>query len=264
MSKFALLAPYLESEDITEIVLQTGRAPCVKMAGEYRPITGGAFTTLQIEELVAGTPIAMILPTADAAGAPRRVMLAGRPHVVRVSRRGDSLEIRVEHGEPLPGRRSQATPSVTTAATAPKHAAREPPPAKGSLQVPSVSASPRRRRSSAARPAVTMPAATPIPVPVAVARAEAAYAEHPARVAGAPVPGRLVAILAAARGRRASDVHVVSDRPVLVRTAGVLLPVGDALSHDTVQGMLLPLLDARQRKATDKDSFSKAIAARSP
>jgi twitching motility protein PilT len=48
---------------------------------------------------------------------------------------------------------------------------------------------------------------------------------------------------------------VVSERPVLVRTAGELVPTGDPLSHSTVEGMLLPLLDPRQREALEKRGY---------
>ncbi len=56
---------------------------------------------------------------------------------------------------------------------------------------------------------------------------------------------RLRAVLADARARGASDVHVVSQRPLLVRIATHLYPLGNEIDDATAQAMLMPLLDER-------------------
>jgi twitching motility protein PilT len=292
VSQFALLVPYLESEDIAEIVLETGKPPTVKMAGEYSPISKGTMTTAQIEALIAGTPIAPLVPRSDTDGAAHRVVLEGRPHLVRVVRRGDVLQISVEHARAAPAARpaarpasrADAPPSVRPAARpsarpAPRADAR--PASRPSTRPagpPSARPAARPQLAPAARPAVAPPPATPpaavvapavvapavvapavvpspapAPVPAPVARAEALAPALP--VSGGVLVGRLTGILAAARERRASDVHIVSDRPVLVRTAGELVPSGEPLPHAAVEAMLLPLLDPRRREALETRGY---------
>ena len=199
MSQFAQLVRYLEREDISEIVLQTGKAPSVKMGEEYRPITKSPITAEQLDALLADTPLAILVPRTDTGGSPQRVILDGKPHVARLARRGDILQVRIERAGP-----TAAAPAPPTPAPAPAPAA--------------------------------APAAAPAPVPAR-------------RVdVGGAAPRGLSAILAGARERRASDVHIVSERPVQVRCGGELVPWGDPLSHEAVEALLLPLLDAGQRE----------------
>ena len=216
VSQFAQLVRYLERDDITEIVLQTGKEPSVKMNGEYRPIAKAAITTEQIEALVTDTPLAGMIPQSDTNGAPQRMLLDGRGYMARLSRRADVLQIRIERFD---AKRAPRPPAPAAPAAAP--------------------AAPPPRAMAGSAPASGEVAAEPR------AQSKAAAAARPALAA---VPGSLTAILAAARAHGASDVHVVSGRPVLVRAAGELLPWGSALSHEAVEAMLLPLLDAQQRE----------------
>jgi len=52
-------------------------------------------------------------------------------------------------------------------------------------------------------------------------------------------------MLQAARTALASDLHVVADRPLLMRVAGELLPVGAPLAADLVQRVLVPIVGER-------------------
>ena len=321
MSQFALLVPYLESQDITEIVLESGKPPMVKMAGEYSPITKGTLTTQQIQALIAGSPLAPLVPASDAGGTPQPVTIEGRPHVVYLRRRGDALQIRITHAElgrhgrpaaardAAPASRPRGAHAAHAAHGEPREKARAPVeqrsgspglrerptnPAAGRVQAPPPSdrkpaarpkATPASRSAaitarppapsrakgasgqraaavmpppSASSPSiVVVPPAAPAPAivvsPTPVPRAEARPMADPAL--GGPHPPGLVRILAAAREQRASDVHVVSDRPVLVRIAGELVPSGDPLPHREVEAMLLPMLDSRQREVLEARGY---------
>ena len=59
--------------------------------------------------------------------------------------------------------------------------------------------------------------------------------------------------LARARERRASDLHLVADRPALLRVAGELVADGAPLDARAIEAMLLPIVPARLRAALDAD-----------
>lgn len=59
--------------------------------------------------------------------------------------------------------------------------------------------------------------------------------------------GSLGALLIDARKRGASDLHVIAERPPLVRIAGELAAQGDPLDPDRVELMLMPLVPPRLR-----------------
>jgi twitching motility protein PilT len=72
---------------------------------------------------------------------------------------------------------------------------------------------------------------------------------QPAAVTDAPstpaAPGRLDAMLAAARDARASDLHLVAGRPMLLRIAGELSPRGAAIDAAAVESMIRPIVPER-------------------
>jgi twitching motility protein PilT len=79
--------------------------------------------------------------------------------------------------------------------------------------------------------------------------AAAASADAPAKAA-APVAARydgLDGLLAAARELEASDVHIVSGRPVLVRVAGDLVPRGAPIHEALVEKMVMAIVPERLR-----------------
>jgi twitching motility protein PilT len=233
----------------------------MKMAGEYQPITSGTMTAAQILQLVAGTPLEKLVAAAGAEGTPTPVVLEGRPRLVLVLKRGSALQVRI-------GPAASSTRAKRGEAAAAQPAAQA---GQAAAQGAPQAAPPKRRRSSVMPAAVKAPvqgagplAAAPAPAPAA-APAPAPAATPAAAPAAAPAPAPppppkpnprpapslegLVSVLVEARAAHASDVHVVSDRPVLVRVAGELLPVGEALPHADVEAMLTPLLDPRQREA---------------
>lgn len=58
--------------------------------------------------------------------------------------------------------------------------------------------------------------------------------------------------LAIARGTAASDVHVVADRPLLLRVAGELVPNGATLSADQVESSVLRIVPDRLRSSFEE------------
>jgi twitching motility protein PilT len=57
-----------------------------------------------------------------------------------------------------------------------------------------------------------------------------------------PVPKGFIDVVRSARQHNATDLHIVSGRPVMMRVVAELRPLGDPLDAATVQNMLLPLL----------------------
>ncbi|MGE0324700.1 MAG: type IV pilus twitching motility protein PilT [Polyangiaceae bacterium] len=88
--------------------------------------------------------------------------------------------------------------------------------------------------------------------PVRPASAPERTRPEPAQVAAPGPPrvsvggGNLDELLSAARAVRASDVHITSERPAQMRVTGYLQPLTDALSHEAVEKLLLPLLGRNQ------------------
>ena len=260
VSKFALLIPYLENTDISEIVLESGHPPTVNLGGQIVPIARVSLTTEQIEAIVAGTPLAGLVPRTDSEGTPHHVVVEGRSCVVQIARRSGSLEVHIESVPAGTGHEMQrpreergaAHSAVLATETRRRHLSEtpivRPPPAAGVIEVKAT----RPHHAPAAAPPLPRRPMVQPPAPAIAPAPEFELVTSPARAVGsvstAATPGTLVGILADARRRRASDVHIVSDRPVLLRTAGELLPAGDPVSHAKVEGLLMPVLSDRQRE----------------
>ncbi len=66
----------------------------------------------------------------------------------------------------------------------------------------------------------------------------------------------LAALLAQARVRGASDVHIVSGEPVRTRVAGLLTPQGSPLDDARVRAMIEPLLGARHAESLTSRGYA--------
>lgn len=293
MSQLLNIIRYLDREDISEIVLQTGRALTVRMGGEYRPVSKNPVNTPQIEGLLAGTPLAPLLPQEETGGSQQEVQIGDKKYHVRIARRGPALQVRIEAGwakageeprgdsrvGPLPKEDSKVgplpeRPSGLQITEARQPSSSGPPSPFGASSSPSPApASPVASPREAAHRAVTRPvdvetlvassaegmnlAAPRIPRIVTSPEPRAATASTPAApstaspaargAARAPGSGFL-ALVQEARSRRASDLHVMTGRPAMMRTAGELLPVGEPLDAAAVERLLLPLLSDKQKE----------------
>ncbi|MCC6647089.1 MAG: PilT/PilU family type 4a pilus ATPase [Polyangiaceae bacterium] len=205
MSQLAQLLRFLERDDVSDVVLQTNKAPMARVGEGYHPLSKSPITTPQIEAVIAGSPVAELLPRGEGSSPVTRLMLFGKPFQVRAARRDGSVQVRFE--------RAASPGSVGTAAARPVSDEPEPP--------PRVSPAPAREE----RLTTTAPA------------------------------GELTAVLADARAKRASDVHIVGDRPVQVRLAGQLRAVGQPVPASAVQAMLRSLLTAEQEKRLEEAGY---------
>ncbi|HVK77625.1 MAG TPA: PilT/PilU family type 4a pilus ATPase [Kofleriaceae bacterium] len=92
MSQLAKLVELLDRDDVTEVVVATGRPVAVRSGGEYRPISRAAVSRAQLGALVAGTPLAALV---DDGLAQRAVELDGRAIAVEVQPLGAELMLRL-------------------------------------------------------------------------------------------------------------------------------------------------------------------------
>jgi twitching motility protein PilT len=129
----------------------------------------------------------------------------------------------------------EETPAVIELSRTPPRV-QAPPPAAHSAPAPS----PAAHSAPAPSPAVH---SAPAPPP----------AVHSAPAGSPASRSALATLLAEARRRSASDLHVVASRPPLYRVASELLPQGGVLEPHEVEEMLLATVPARLRASFEKD-----------
>ncbi|MBK9036277.1 MAG: PilT/PilU family type 4a pilus ATPase [Myxococcales bacterium] len=133
MSQLAKLLEFLNREDVTEVVLATGRPVAVKSGGEYRPVSRAAISLGQLEALVADSPLAALIGQRGTA----TVTIDGRAVGVDVAVQGDDRIVRLSRA---------ARPKTKTAAkTGSQTAARVRRPTKASVAVPRPAPAPADR-----------------------------------------------------------------------------------------------------------------------
>ncbi len=97
-------------------------------------------------------------------------------------------------------------------------------------------------------------AVPPLELDVARSVAPRASAASPPSVApGVQADTALVQALTFARKHRASDLHVVAGRPLLVRLSQELTPHGPVLTPDVVSAIVMPLVPAQRRESFERD-----------
>lgn len=134
---------------------------------------------------------------------------------------------------------------------------------RGTVLVEVKDASSPRLRFSRLRPTAPAPAApsvTPVVLAPRVVEAEAAASvvEAPSAKARRDVPQSLQALLDHAAERGASDLHLATGEPAVVRVDGRLVPLGDRV-HD-VDGIAAALLDAEARAHLPTGSVDRSYA----
>lgn len=197
------LLRYLDRDDVSVVVLQTGSTICVEHSGQLRRLTREPLNAAQMMTLLENSPVEALIPKRDSDGAPESITLFDKPYRVEIARRGELLRLKFSRGT-----EESAQPQVSSARDA--GPARE-----ASAEGVRAPAEPRRRPSAAA--AIVARSSTP----------------------------SLEQLLVAARGELASDVHVTSGRPAQMRVCGYLQPSSPELSHEVVEGLLMPLLGDR-------------------
>lgn len=206
MSGIRQLLPYLQREDVRELVLQTESPPAVRVGEQLRALGKQPLSTAQIQALVAGTGLEHLVPSGDNIGATESAEVDGEAYVARVARKGDKLQIRLARSPTRP--KAPSTPEIASSGIELE---------TGDVPPRSLSGALRERHESASGLGRT----------------------------GEPSSPSLASMLRAARQHGASDFHVMSGRPPQVRVAGQLTPVGSPVAHADVESMLEPLLDER-------------------
>jgi twitching motility protein PilT len=199
--------------------LQPGQpAQMLDAAGSMRNVTTRSLTSQEI--LAAVTPIVPEHARGELAGAPAvefeyRVPAVG-DFKVRLLRSGDQLAVSI----------------VRNGANAPASVRPSPPPPAAAAAGP----------PSAPEPAPSAPSPTPPPAPIAQAPAPAVAPAVSAQANGAPEIDRLFHLMC---GMKASDLHISSGMPPLVRKDGEIRPLEDGsspLSAREIERLLDPIM----------------------
>ena len=224
MSQLAKLVELLDRDDVTEVVVATGRPVAVRSGGEYRPISRAAVSRAQLGALVAGTPLAALV---DDGLAQRAVELDGRAIAVEVQPLGAELMLRLMRAPRAKRPTRQRPPSQS--------GARAKSPTQGGARAKSPTQSGARARS-----------------PSSHGHARVA---PPTRGGSAAPAAELVELVGAARRGRATDLHLAPDQPAMVRQLGTFQPLGEVLAAAQLDAMLGSVLDAEQQARLDERGY---------
>ncbi len=235
----------LARPEVTEFAVMSGRLPCIKVGGKYEPIDDKARSTEAILEMLV------------AAGGSRHIDdMETRPAVwtTRIDGLGSVGVQAIKKDGRVQARFSvvrRASVRAMPAQHAPSHG-------HGRKSIaPSKSSRPSRK---------SMRAMAVAKVSSVDAGAEEAALERasdplikPARrspsskpVGAAVGPKGLDALLSAAREDDASDLHLVADRPMLLRLGGELVPRGAPIEAARVDAMLAGIVPDRLRATLDE------------
>lgn len=227
----------LARAEVSEFAVMSERLPCIKVNGKFEPIDDKARSTEAILEMLV------------AAGGSRHIDdMETRPAVwtTRIEGLGSvGVQAIMKEG------RVQARFSIVRRASVRAMPAQQAP-AQGHKKsiAPATRSSRPTRRSM--RP---VSAKTSIPPSRAdQAALERASDPHIKAVAGkdASPPKALDALLSVARDAGASDLHVVADRPILLRVCGELVPRGAPVDAARVEEMIAAVVPDRLRVALEE------------
>jgi twitching motility protein PilT len=256
---------HLGRPEVSEFAIATGRLPCVKVSGAYQPVDDSAPSSEVILEMLVG------------AGGSRYVDALGEKPVQWTTRvegvgtvtvgavlRGDKVQARF-----IVSKKDPAAPVVRDAPRRSYSIDLEP-----TLQSPAAAADgstgqlgnireidfgeDEERPTRPVLNAIELGEANAAAGPeVGTARDLEFGDDGKAHVAAATArgidPAFLDEVLGAARTLKASDVHVIADRPVLFRIAGDLAPRGQPIDARAVEAALLPRIPSRCRKTLEED-----------
>ncbi|MFY2563513.1 PilT/PilU family type 4a pilus ATPase [Corallococcus terminator] len=274
MRPLAELLRHLSRPGVTELTLATGRPPMIRGSNGYEPLDPAAVTTEDVvRALQAMVGVARASSVSDSPSN-WSVNANGLGALsIAAMRRGDLMHLRLSRAADAataPAAPQPATPQAAPAPVAPAPAARAAPaaapgyaapvaaPSGGYASTPATAPSPGYSPAPAAAPsagyapAPSAPAAAPQSAGSTPTGAqEAARSLAMSRMSGGARD--LAVVLEQGRSSRASDVHVVAERPVLFRLAGDLVPQGSALDAARVEGMLMPVVPERLRPVLERE-----------
>ena len=260
--------------EVSEFAIATGRLPCVKVGGTYQPVDDVAPSSDVILQMLVG------------AGGSRYVDTLGEKPTqwsTRVDGVGTVLVGAVQRGDKVQARFLLSKKDAGVAAAAsPAPVIRQAPPKptysldlEPTMQSPAVvpGASPGQignireidfgdDEERPTRPVVNAielgEANTQAAPEIGTARdlefsADGKSAYVAPTTARGIDPAFLDEVLGAGVKAKASDVHVIADRPVLFRIAGDLVPRGQPIDARAVEAAILPRIPPRCRKTLDED-----------
>lgn len=226
----------LSRTDVAEFAVASDRLPCVKVGESYDPIDDATRSTDAILEMLVSVGGSRYVEVLEAQPAQWTTRVDGLGLVtVNAIMRGDRVQarftlVRVMHPAPTIGysRPTPSEPMLRAALVRGASVAKAPAPR--SLEI---SAPPTLEIAARASPEIAARATFEIAAPL------------PSEVA--PAPLALDDMLATARQEGASDLHVVSGRPMLLRVAGELTPRGAIIDEAVVEGLIVPIVPERMR-----------------
>ena len=228
MKSFQEMLQELSRAEVVEFAVVSDRLPCVKVGQSYEPVDDATRSTEAILDMLNASGGGAYV--GDLASRPAqwttRVDGVGLVGVTAMMRAG-----RVQARFTVVRRPSVAPPRGTRA------------PGRGSTR-PSAAA--RSRSRPPARPASS-------PAPDEAVAVEPVLRAAVVASPGTKTPRGLDELLAAAREAGASDLHVVSGRPVSLRVAGELLPRGAPLEQAVVEQMVSSVLPSSARAVLEAE-----------
>jgi twitching motility protein PilT len=254
---FQLLAQ-LDRPGATELVVATGRPVVVRVHASYHPLTTAAVTLPQLLHLIRDTQLAALVPGGEQVGDPVALDLDGRTLRAQFIRQGSDVLLRIEHRPAPPPPARPSPPPKTQPSRTPPHgsavvvpqiavrpAAHDPAPVPPG-KPPGLVDDPR----DATRGGVNGPALPGHPL-------EGGYGKVPPLIdEPSEVPPALAALVAEARRRNATDLHVAANRPMLVRTLGELVAIDPAPRPAAeIEALVLPLLGPARRRQLDERGY---------
>jgi twitching motility protein PilT len=245
----------LDRPGATELVIATGRQVAVRVNAAYQTLTASPVTLPQLLHLIRETQLAPLVPQSEQVGDPVPIDLDGRALRAQFIRQGADVMLRIEHRPAPPARPTPVPPTAQRSTPIPTTHSHHAPAAPAVPPAPAATI--RRSPTPPPHEGVSFTStSTPARVEPREALNGPASPDH-SPVGGASllsietseiVPG-LVSLVAEARRRGATDLHIAANRPVLVRAVGELVPLSaQPIAADDVDALLLPLLGPMRRR----------------
>ena len=95
MIRLSQLLSYLARDEVTEIVVGSGRAITIRSSGTYKQLTTAQVSLGELRELVRSTELEPLLPATDTSGVTREVTLQGNVYSVQLMRRGEAVSLTI-------------------------------------------------------------------------------------------------------------------------------------------------------------------------
>lgn len=267
---------YLDRPGVTEILVGNGRPITFRRNQENVGLTKEPLSKAQLGTLIKGTALLLLVPDRDGAKPMVEISVGERAIKVTVSRRGEEVAFRIEKGQPefelelspevdAKSRRGRTpTPSAGAAGgraarttTSPRTARTTTSPVIEKTRAARTTTSPRARTTT--NPPSRTKSKSAIAVPVLDFDLELEPAKPVATFKpGSAAPATFQGMIAIAKQRNASDLHIATNRPISLRVLGELSPLepdGKPITAAEAEALLVPLLTADQQGELAKQGY---------